>query len=311
MLMGRASALYSFALLHWRGYQAGDFQWQLRAAQALLAGENPYLAIKPANVYPLGVGYFYPLPAALLGLPLARLDPYWAGALFFGLSSGLLAYGILTNGQPRRLWVFLSAPFFVSAYVAQWSPLLLAGAFISALQGFAVCKPTLGLVSWLHAPSVKGPLLAALFGVLALLWLPTWPLWWLAMSQLEVSHHLPPALMPLGGGLLLALLACRRKHGRLLAAMVLIPQGLFFYDQLALWLLPRTWRQALFMNVTGWIAWGLWYVTTAHLPMEFHIPRAEPLVLVGLFYPALLVTLLPEIHALRGALQARRRAARG
>ncbi|NMC52390.1 MAG: DUF4175 domain-containing protein [Chloroflexi bacterium] len=175
LIIGICAAALCYGLLKMRGFLTTDFQWAIRGGQALIVGENPYLVLEWKNLFPLGTPFFYPLPAALVGIPFTFLDPYLAGALFFGVSSASLAYGILRYGQPWQLSIFLSPAFFISALVAQWSPLLLAGAFIPAMQFFMVCKPTIGLASFLYNPSKIGLLLAFGFAILSLLWLPEWP----------------------------------------------------------------------------------------------------------------------------------------
>ena len=50
----------------------------------------------------------------------------------------------------------------------------------------------------------------------------------------------------LGGPLLLlSVMRWRRPEGRLLLAMSLLPQNMLFYDQLLLWLIPKTRNQIM------------------------------------------------------------------
>src|ERR1044071_3612473 len=65
---------------------AGDFQWSLRDARDLLVGRDPYRYTPGPYAIP------YPLPAALLVLPLAWMPDLWAGSVFIGLSVTLLAF---------------------------------------------------------------------------------------------------------------------------------------------------------------------------------------------------------------------------
>jgi hypothetical protein len=78
--------IYGFTLclylLKFRGFFAADFQWQIRAGEALINAENPYTVIPWGNVFPLGVPYINPLPAAIVGIPFTFIDPYFAGSLF-------------------------------------------------------------------------------------------------------------------------------------------------------------------------------------------------------------------------------------
>jgi len=286
-IIGLAGFLLSFSLLHMRGYQAGDFQWAIRGGQALLDGENPYLAISPAPIYPLGTPFFYPLPAAVVGFVFIFMDSYLAGALFFGLSTTLLAYGILKNGERWRLLLFLSPSFVVASYVAQWSPLLLAGAFIPIMQIFMVCKPTIGLASFLYRPSKVGIGLAVLAGLLSLIIMPDWPFWFIGASRNQLIRHLIPLIiMPF---LLLGFLSIRSREGRVFSIMTLIPQSIFFYDQLYLWLIPKSKQQMVFLTISSWVSFGIWAAVYVWKPMEVHVISALPYIIVGFFVPALMI----------------------
>ena len=126
-----------FALSTAPEHLAKDFSWPLRAARALLNGQDPYKAIRPTGPYPYNAGLFYPLPAALVALPFAPLSAATAGAAFVGLSSGLLAFGLArTRAGLRKLPLFLSAPFCMAALLAQWAPLMVAGAVIPLKKFF-------------------------------------------------------------------------------------------------------------------------------------------------------------------------------
>lgn len=96
---------------------AGDFEWALRTAQALVEGRDPYDVVASAQLIP------YPLPVALFGLPLLWLPWSLAAALFAGLSSALLAWGVLRSGKTWRLWILASFPFF---YRSVFSPVVAA-----------------------------------------------------------------------------------------------------------------------------------------------------------------------------------------
>src|SRR5271165_7125543 len=86
--IGVASAAYCYFLLRHFHQGAGDFGWAIHAAQRLLAGQNPYDT-------PLEQ---YPLTAAFFAWPFAGLRPEVAGALFYGVSSALLAFGLTRHG---------------------------------------------------------------------------------------------------------------------------------------------------------------------------------------------------------------------
>ena len=67
-------------------YLAYDFTYPWRAAQAILAGGNPYAVVHFLK---------YPLPAAIIAIPFAALPPAAAGATFIGLSSALMIFALI------------------------------------------------------------------------------------------------------------------------------------------------------------------------------------------------------------------------
>ena len=100
LAIGIASGLFCWYVLHRFHQGAADFQWAIRGAQHLLARRNPYNT-------PLEQ---YPMTAALFALPFVRIAPDLAAGIFFGISSGLLAFG-LTRHSNTRLLVFLAYPY--------------------------------------------------------------------------------------------------------------------------------------------------------------------------------------------------------
>jgi len=291
IVIGLLSTLMSFVLLHWRGYGDGDFTWPLGGASALLHHIDPYTnpAFGPGKPYPYGDLLFYPMPALIIALPFTVFPPYFAGALFFGIGSAVLGYAVTRDGYDR-LPIFLSAPFFVAAYVAQWSPLIVAAAFLPWLMPLAFAKPNLGLAIGVAYPRRRAIIITAVVYALSLLIMPRWPLEWL--KNLRGIHHPMPILIIPGFLLLLAVVAWRRSAGRLLLVMALVPQLTFFYDQLPLWLIPRTWRQSLALSVCSWVAYGGWAYSNLHNPsMMDQIALAVPWMIGCIYMPALAVLL--------------------
>src|SRR5664279_1586652 len=115
--IGVISGILCWAFLHRFQLGAADFNWAQQAARALVSGTNPY-ANTPLGTIP------YPLPAAILALPFARFPPELAGGLFFGISSALLAFGLIRQ-DPQRLLIFLAYPYWAALMTAQWTPLLM------------------------------------------------------------------------------------------------------------------------------------------------------------------------------------------
>lgn len=232
---------------------AHDFSWPWQAARLLLAGRSPYGVALFPSIPAWGDPFFYPLPAALVALPLAPLPALWAGAVFVGLSAGLLAYGL-----GERWPLLLSAPAVVGALAGQWPPLLTAGLLLSPLAVLWVCKPSLGAVLFLARPSWWAALGGAALCLLGLALLPAWPLEWL--QALRRSHHPVPLLTPAGLVLapLLALLVRRRGLAdwrvRLLLGLCLVPQMTRVYDMLPALLVARSRREALLLALASWAA---------------------------------------------------------
>lgn len=299
VVVGAAAAALSYVGLMVRGYLASDFEWPLRAAQALLAGQNPYQSILGGGPYPFDTPFYYPLPAAVAALPFVGLNPYVAGALFFGVSSGLMAFG-LANGPYWRMIIFFSPSFLVAAEVAQWSPLMVAAALVPALQGFAICKPTIGAAAFLYRPTRMGVLGGAMLGLISLAILPDWPISWLHVTLTSVvPHPIPLTVLP-GFLLVLSLLSWRSREGRLLAAMAILPQLLFWYDQLILFLIPRSARQMIAYVAISWSGYAAWYVAVTYLRswgnMYGTVDLAAPFVVATVYLPGLVLVLAQWIE---------------
>jgi hypothetical protein len=290
-LGGWGAFITYFSLIVAPNHLAKDFSWPWRAARILLDGHNPYDAIQATGPYPFNVGLFYPLPAAVAALPFAPLPPAIAGMLFFGLSSALLAFGLSrTPDDLAKLPLFFSAPFCMAAVLAQWAPLMTAAAVLPALQFLAITKPNIGLACWTYRPTVRGAVAAALFAGATLLLVPSWPLDWREALQAAPRYKGPLFRGATGLILLLAVLKWRRPEGRLFLAMAAVPQLSLFYDQLPLWLIPKTvWRSAL-VSAASWIAWWQWYPSRE---LSSSVAVAAPWVFWLIYVPALAMLLLP------------------
>lgn len=237
-----------------RGWYAHDFTWPWAAARLLLSGADPYtLHLNDAVAW--RDPFYYPLPAALLAVPLASLSAEAAGALWAALGAAVLTAGVLRRAP--HLWpVLLSAPALIGVRNAQWAPLLVGAALLyPPLLGLAAAKPTLGLVLWLHRPSWRAAPLG--LALLALAWWarPDWLAGWLASAA--HAPHAVPLLQPGGWLLGLALLRWRDPRARLLLGLALVPQILYFYDQLPLGLVASTRRQALALALLSWLAYAV------------------------------------------------------
>ena len=272
VLLGVISAFLCWELRHIHFPGPGDFLWPLRAARDLVAGRDPY------NYPTSNLAVPYPLPAAFFGLPFVGFDDPVPPAIFFGISTTLLAYGLLRSGPAWRLLLLLSPCYVHSMVYAQWPPLVMSMAFFPALLFLVLVKPQIavpmalsGYVRW----TWRGIIVTLIVGAVSLLIMPTWPIRFL--SQLGPYEGVMPILMISGGGplLLLSLLRWREKNARLLLLMSLMPQRMF-YDQLLLWFIPRSVLEICIVTLASWGGalfglrlvgnWQNWIVISMYLP---------------------------------------------
>ncbi len=248
MMIGSAAAVlcYRFRTLPMYFPGPGDFNWALDTATALLQGRDPY------DFEPSSLKVPYPLPVALFGLPFVTLPKPLAAALFFGGSSGLLAYGILRAGDVWRLSVFASFPYLYALMFAQWSPLIAAAWFFPLLAPLLVLiKPNIALPVAINRVTWRGIALAGSVLAASLIIYPSWPRRWLEMTG-EYQQMIALLTLPFGPLLALALLRWRQERVRLFLAMSVLPfRGV--YDLAALWLIPTRSRHVLALTVLSWV----------------------------------------------------------
>lgn len=294
VLIGGVAAIVAFLGFTAWGTVAADFTWSWRAAQAILDGQNPYDMIRPSGQYPYNAPFYYPLPAALVAVPFTIFPATIGGALFIGVSTGILAYALLEQDQQdQALLILLSAPYFAALRAGQWSPLLTAAMILPALAFLLTVKPNLGLAGVVYQPRWRVVLAHVSLVMLAsLLILPTWPLDWLVALQ-DHRHDAPIASMP-GTLMLLALLRWRDPRARLLLALSIFPQRLLFYDQLPLLLVAKSLRARLILIGSGWAGFLAWQTIAG--PYSYAAP---PWVLWFCYVPALGIVLAPLWVTLR------------
>ena len=287
-VVGVASAILCYIRLAQREQIAADFTFSWRAAWFLLDGQNPYTAIQPTGDYPFQTFFYYPLPAALVAIPFSFLSPYLAGALFFGLGSGLLAFAVTREGW-KHMAIFLSAPYWVALAVAQWSPLVVAAMLLPWMQWLLVCKPNLGAAGFLYRPTRIGLIGAALLLGLSLILLPSWPMDWLSLLRSLEGHPPPILILPFGPLIAIALLRWRLPESRLLLGLSMLPQLLLFYDQLPLWLLAPDLKLGLLYSVLSWVAYLIWRLTGIDPASGQILSQPTQLILAFLYLPALVL----------------------
>ena len=261
--------------LHHFQLGGGDFGWSYLAGHDLLAGRDPYRPTDPDAV-------LYPLPAALIAVLFSPLSIVLAGAVFFGLSSGLLAFG-LTQKSYLPLLAFLAAPYWVSLNWAQWTPLIVASAFLPVLGAVLVIKPHIAAPVVLTHLSRIALISIAVAVLISIAVYPTWPIRW--VKQLGAFQPYFPLLTIPGPLLLLALLRRNDPDARFLLLASIFPQR-WLYDAFILWLIPKTRKEFLYTATASWV--GLvWRV--------FHMPqnsRELGLLCVLCFYVPMLLVIL-------------------
>ena len=274
--IGIASGTFCWFLMTRLHQDAADFRWALHLVHQLLARQNPYDT--PLEQYPLTAGVF--------ALPLVGLRPELAAALFWGISSSLLAFGLTRCGYTRLL-IFLAYPYWAGMITVQWSTLIAAGAFFPLLLPATMAKPQVGLPVFLTRLSRRGLAACAVVAAASLAVMPNWP--WLWLRQAGNYQHFIPILVLPGPLLILALLRYRDRDAQLLFLSSLMPQR-WFFDSFTLWLIPQSRREIIWTVFFSWGA-GIW--------RWYHIPHSFTEVgrwTVILFYlPMLAVVLLRKV----------------
>jgi hypothetical protein len=290
LLIGMTAAFAAAVMPHpvrMAGVEVGDIGLPLGGIAQFEAGRSPYDVRLRAHTPAL-----YPFTTMLVLWPLKLVPLRLAVPLFVGLVSAALAFAIARKGEPWQLLMFLSPAYWSAVHSVQWSPLLTAAILLPPLLPLAVVKPQLGVVLAVCGRWSRGTVLAALALVAAslLVW-PRWPLEWLRHGNLQTFNGFSPIAVLPGIVLLLGVLAWRTREGRLLLAMSIVVQR-YFYDQLPLYLVAKTWRQMLLLLATSWT------MVAALLAMERIDPRSGVqevevwrALVVALFLPALAIVL--------------------
>lgn len=291
-----AGTLLAAYLMHRAAPGGSDLDQTWFAARAMLHGQDPYALIGPGRALSQTWPWLYPLPAAILVLPLAPLPVLAARALFVGLSFGGLAFALARRiGYARLPFVLLNASAIAAVTGAQWAPLLMLAWLIPSAAAVLIAKPSIGFAVAASGPSRQTVRIACVWAAVlvaaSLAIQPTWPREWLAALH-HTSHMLPPIMHPAGIVVGLALLRWRRAEARLLLALACVPQTPLVYSTLVLFLVPRSIRE---LAVFALLSDATQMVQSALVPRSDPGPgaaRMATLILVGLQYiPALVMVL--------------------
>ncbi|HZQ96488.1 MAG TPA: hypothetical protein VFA67_15875 [Candidatus Sulfotelmatobacter sp.] len=274
--IGLAAGTFCWFLMKHFHQGAADLGWAIHLGQRLLAHQNPYDT--PFEQYPL--------TAAVFGLPFLRLQGEVAAGIFWGLSSGLLAFGLTRNGYTRLL-IFLAYPYWAGILAVQWSPLIAASAFFPLLLPATMAKPQVGLPVFLTRFSRRGLWACLAVAVASLIVMPSWPLeWWKQAGNYQ--HFFPLMVLP-GPILLAAMLRYRDRDAQLLLLSALMPQR-WFFDSFTLWLIPKSRREIVW---TAFFSWGAGIWRWSHIPHTF--TQVGRWTVIFLYLPMLAVVLLRGI----------------
>jgi hypothetical protein len=276
--IGIASGVFCWFLMKRLHQGAADFGWAIHLAQRLLARQNPYDT--PFEQYPLTAAFF--------AFPFLRLQPEVAAAMFWGIGSSLLAFGLTRHGYTRLL-IFFAYPYWAGIITAQWSLIIAASAFFPWLLPATMAKPQVGLPVFLTRVTRRGLIACLALAALSLVVLPSWPLLWI--RQWHYYEHFIPLLILPGPLLLLALLRYRERDSWLLLLSAAMPQR-WFFDTLILWLIPKSRRQIVWTVFFSWGA-GIW--RWYHHPTS--LAEVGRTTVIFLYLPMLAVTLLSSDRA--------------
>lgn len=268
-----------------------DFQYLWHGARLWTRGVDPYAArpgVTATLLWPLWDRLFYPLPALMVVAPLAPLALRLAQVAFVVSATVMLAWRM----SREALWpllIFATPSFALAAFLGQWSPWLTLAALTPGAGFLLACKPTLGLACLTYRPSWRALVSAAAVLVLSLILMPRWPVEWLDNLR-SVRQHPAPITTPMGGWLLaLAALRWRTREGRFLLVMACVPQLLFFADQLPLFLVARTLREAAFYTLAGLVVGAV--LLAPSVTHSVDVAMAAPYALLGCYLPALWIVM--------------------
>jgi hypothetical protein len=238
------------------GSSRSDFGQIWYASRAALAGHNPYALVGPGLAFDWPAPLVYPLTAAVAAAPLAALPQNLANVVFCGVAAGLLAWALCrTSYWPLLGLCSYSA---VTAFRSvQWAPIFAAAVVLPPLSFLLVAKPTIGAAIFVARPSRWAVIGAAVLGPAAFLLQPDWMQEWVAAVQRDAALWSPadpyrlPLLLPGGFLVVLCLARWRRTEARLVLALACVPQSLWPYDMLPLYLVPRTAVESVVLVVLG------------------------------------------------------------
>ena len=239
----------------------------------------------------------YPLPAAVLTLPLASLSDALAVAVFAAHRRGRTRLGAHARAVGATLGHSQYCCFFR----------LRGRAVVSAPSGdhgVARARNCSGRQTHhrrcvVHrSAAATGPVVSGLSLIaVTFAFEPLWFVHWrdaLARNAAIIPQLLRttrPSRSPADSFALLCLLRWRRPEGRLVAALACVPQTLLLYETVPLLLVPRRWWQAAMIVAASWALW--WWFRTYPPPGLYHarLRVMGTAIVWGLYCPSTLMVL--------------------
>lgn len=243
-----ALAACAFASLrtHFHPDWSTDLDQFWYACRAMFAGRDPYDAVGPGKEFDWTWPIFYPMPALLVASPFALL-PLWASRIAFSTVGGFVAGYAIAPQWERRWPVLVSMAFFSAISRNQWSPFVLAAAWVPIAGAIVAIKPNVGLITLAvqDRRALAVPVGTACALVLASFAVkPDWVQTWFALVRHAPNKELA-VLQPLGFLLIASLIAWRTVEGRVLSAMSVIPHTPSLYDLLPIFIATTTASEGL------------------------------------------------------------------
>jgi hypothetical protein len=273
-----------------------DFDQVWFAANALLAGRNPYSEIGPGLHFNWPAPLYYPLTAAVAVMPLAPFERSVAAMLFSAIASGLFVWAA-TRRSIAPAVVITSGSAALAAEAVQWSPLL-GAAYGIPWAGLLLCaKPTIGFAIWCARPTRVAVLGAIVLTAIGLAFLPSWPVDWLeavrhtSLATPGGTPYFAPIRSAGGAFAALAVIKWRRPEARLVLALACVPQTPLLYETLPLFLVPATITEAGVLWLGSWMA-ALWLSLAGPFASDLERFRVSVNVIGwSLYFPAVIMIL--------------------
>jgi len=242
-------------------------------ARAIVSGSTRlYATCPPAEALPQDTVF-----AGLLLMPFIMLPDNITGALWMGITSGLLTWALTRKHEYWRLLIFMTPAWGMTLWNIQAGALLCFIALVPDLLPFALYKPPQGLVIGLWRFSWKRAITTGVVLIISIILWPTWLPDWLNQATAYQSI-IPLLVLPVGPLLLVALRSWRDDRTRLLLLMSCIPQR-GMYNAFLLYLIPQTIREMTFAVVASWIGVVIWIMM-----------KSEALgIVIGCYLPMLLI----------------------